>query len=169
MVSDVGADDGVLRADAVATEINAAGGRAVADPHDLATFDGTRAVIATALDHFGGLDIVLNNAGLRAADAIGDMTEEDFDLVVGSHLKATYGMIKHAAPVLMEQRSGVILNTSSESGLGHPYNSAYAAAKEGITGLTRTIARELGPYGVRCNQIRPRSEGTRTRSSWTPS
>ncbi len=160
MVSDVGADDGVLRADAVATEINAAGGRAVADPHDLATFDGTRAVIATALDHFGGLDIVLNNAGLRAADAIGDMTEEDFDLVVGSHLKATYGMIKHAAPVLMEQRSGVILNTSSESGLGHPYNSAYAAAKEGITGLTRTIARELGPYGIRCNQIRPRSEGT---------
>ena len=159
-MSDVGADDGVRRADTVAAEINAAGGRAVADPHDLATFEGARAVIATALDHFGGLDIVLNNAGLRAANAIGDMTEDDFDLVVGSHLKATYGTIKYAAPVFIEQGSGVILNTSSESGFGHPYNSAYAAAKEGITGLTRTIARELGPYGVRCNQIRPRAEGT---------
>ena len=159
-MSDVGVDDGVGRADTVASEINAAGGQSVADPHDLATFEGARAVIATALDHFGGLDIVLNNAGLRAANAIGDMTENDFDLVVGSHLKASYGTIKYAAPVFIEQGSGVILNTSSESGFGHPYNSAYAAAKEGITGLTRSIARELGPYGVRCNQIRPRSEGT---------
>ena len=113
-MSDVGVDDGVGRADTVASEINAAGGQSVADPHDLATFEGARAVIATALDHFGGLDIVLNNAGLRAANAIGDMTENDFDLVVGSHLKASYGTIKYAAPVFIEQGSGVIINTSPE-------------------------------------------------------
>jgi 3-oxoacyl-[acyl-carrier protein] reductase len=160
VVSDVGVDEGVSRAETVAYEINAAGGHAVAARHDLATFEAARGVIATALDAFGRLDILLNNAGMRAPNAIQDMTEDDFDMVVGSHLKATYGMIKHATPVFLEQRSGVILNTSSESGFGHPYNSAYAAAKEGITGLTRTIARELGPYGIRCNQIRPRAEGT---------
>jgi 3-oxoacyl-[acyl-carrier protein] reductase len=119
-------------------------------------------VVATALGHFGRLDIVVNNAGLRAANAIQDVSEEDFDVILGSHLKATFAMIKHAAELFTEQRAGVILNTSSESGLGHPYNSAYAAAKEGITGLTRTVARELGPYGVRCNQIRPRAEGTQS-------
>jgi NAD(P)-dependent dehydrogenase (short-subunit alcohol dehydrogenase family) len=162
VVSDVGVDDRVRRADTVVSEINEAGGHAVAAADDLATFDGARQVVATALDHFGGLDIVINNAGLRAANAIQDITDEDFDIVVGSHLKATYGMIKYAAPIFLEQGSGVILNTSSESGLGHPYNSAYAAAKEGITGLTRTVARELGTCGVRCNQIRPRAEGTQS-------
>ena len=159
VVSDVGVDERVRRADTVVSEINGAGGHAVAAADDLATFDGARQVVATALDHFGGLDIVINNAGLRAANAIQDITDEDFDIVVGSHLKATYGMIKYAAPIFLEQGSGVILNTSSESGLGHPYNSAYAAAKEGITGLTRTVARELGTCGVRCNQIRPRARG----------
>jgi NAD(P)-dependent dehydrogenase (short-subunit alcohol dehydrogenase family) len=162
VVSDIGVEDGTFRADTVVSEINAAGGQAVAATPDLATFAGARQVVATALGHFGRLDILINNAGLRAANAIQDISEEDFDLVVGSHLKATFGTIKHAAAVFAEQRTGVILNTSSESGLGHPYNSAYAAAKEGITGLTRTIARELGPYGVRCNQIRPRAEGTQS-------
>jgi 3-oxoacyl-[acyl-carrier protein] reductase len=118
--------------------------------------------VQTALDAFGGLDIVLNNAGLRAVNAIQDITEAEYEIVLGSHLKGTFGIIKHAAPVFIAQGSGVILNTSSESGLGHPYNAAYAAAKEGITGLTRSVARELGPYGVRCNQIRPRATTTHT-------
>jgi NAD(P)-dependent dehydrogenase (short-subunit alcohol dehydrogenase family) len=162
VVSDVGVEDGDSCAGRVAGEINAAGGVAVAATQDLATFEAARQVIGIALDHFGRLDIVLNNAGLRAPNAIQDISEDDFDVVVGSHLKATFGMIKYSAEVFAAQRAGVILNTSSESGLGHPYNSAYAAAKEGITGLTRSIARELGPHGVRCNQIRPRAEGTQS-------
>jgi NAD(P)-dependent dehydrogenase (short-subunit alcohol dehydrogenase family) len=160
VVSDLGVDDGIGRADTVAAEIEASGGRAVAAADDIGTFEGARRVVETALDRFGGLHIVLNNAGLRAAGAIQDITEAQFDLVLHSHLRATFGMIKHAAPVFLAQGSGVILNTSSESGFGHPHNTAYAAAKEGITGLTRSVARELGPAGVRCNQIRPRATGT---------
>ncbi len=160
VVSDLGVDDGVSRAEKVAAEINAEGGEAIASTRDLGTFEGARAVVEAAVERFGGLHILLNNAGLRSANAIQDIEEEDFDKVLGSHLKATFGTIKYAAPVFLEQHAGVILNTSSESGMGHPYNSAYAAAKEGITGLTRTVARELGPSGIRCNQIRPRAEGT---------
>lgn len=162
VLADIGVEGGSFCADRVVAEVMAKGGTAVATTHDLATFEGARQTVTAALDHFGRLDIVINNAGLRAANAIEDLTEEDFDLVVGSHLKATFGMIKYSAPVLAEQGTGVILNTSSESGLGHPYNSAYAAAKEGITGFTRSIARELGPKGVRCNQIRPRAEATQS-------
>jgi 3-oxoacyl-[acyl-carrier protein] reductase len=162
VVSDIGVDDGVVRAETVAGEIDAMGGAAVAVTDDIGTFDGARRVVQAALEACGGLDIVLNNAGLRAVNAIQDFTEAEYDLVLGSHLKATFGMIKHAAPVFVAQGSGVILNTSSESGLGHPYNAAYAAAKEGITGLTRSVARELGPHGIRCNQIRPRATTTHT-------
>jgi 3-oxoacyl-[acyl-carrier protein] reductase len=160
VVSDLGVDDGTPRADAVTAEIIAGGGKATPAMADLATFEGARSVVQTAVDQFGRLDIVLNNAGLRAPNAIQDLTEADYEKVLDSHLKATFAMIKYAAPIFLEQGNGVILNTSSESGLGHPYNSAYAAAKEGITGLTRSIARELGPSGIRCNQIRPRAEGT---------
>jgi 3-oxoacyl-[acyl-carrier protein] reductase len=66
-------------------------------------------------------------------------------------------LIKYAVPIFRSQRSGVIINTGSESGLGHPFNSAYGAAKEGIAGLTRSLARELGRFGIRCNMIRPRA------------
>jgi NAD(P)-dependent dehydrogenase (short-subunit alcohol dehydrogenase family) len=119
-------------------------------------------VVEIAMERFGALHVVLNNAGLRAPNAIQEITESEYDRVLNSHLKATFGLLKHAAPILLAQGAGVILNTSSESGLGHPYNAAYAAAKEGITGLTRSVARELGPYGIRCNQIRPRAEGTQS-------
>ena len=160
VVSDVGVDDGVSRAESVVAEITADGGVATATMTDLATFEGARDVVQTAIDRFGCLDIVLNNAGLRAPNAVQDLTEGEYDRVLNSHLKATFAMIKRAVPIFLEHGRGVILNTSSESGLGHPFNSAYAAAKEGITGLTRSIARELGPRGIRCNQIRPRAEGT---------
>jgi NAD(P)-dependent dehydrogenase (short-subunit alcohol dehydrogenase family) len=162
VVSDVAVDDGVPRADKVAAAINANGGDAIAVTEDLGTFDGSRRVVETAVEQFGALHIVLNNAGLRAPNAIQEITESEYDRVLNSHLKATFGLLKYAAPIFLEQGAGVILNTSSESGLGHPFNAAYAAAKEGITGLTRSVARELGPYGIRCNQIRPRAEGTQS-------
>jgi 3-oxoacyl-[acyl-carrier protein] reductase len=162
VVSDIGIDDGLLRAERVAAEISAEGGEAIAATENLGTFDGARRVVESAVEHFGRLHIVVNNAGLRAPNAIQDITEADYEKVLDSHLRATFGMIRHAAPIFIEQRAGIIVNTSSESGLGHPYNTAYAAAKEGITGLTRSVARELGAYGVRCNQIRPRAEGTQS-------
>ena len=158
VVSDIGERDGRPLATVVAEEIERNGGRAIAVTKDLSTFEGAEATVAAAVDGFGRLDILLNNAGRRQLNAVQDFTEEDYDLVVGSHLRASFAMIRYAAPMLVASGSGVILNTSSEAGLGQPYNAAYAAAKEGITGLTRSVARELGPQGVRCNQVRPRAQ-----------
>lgn len=157
VVSDMGEREGRPLAAAVAEEIERKGGRAIAVDKDLSTFEGAEATVAAAVGAFGRLDILLNNAGRRRLNAVQDFTEADFDLVIGSHLRATFAMIRYATPFLVD-RSGVILNTSSEAGLGQPYNAIYAAAKEGITGLTRSVARELGPRGVRCNQVRPRAQ-----------
>lgn len=158
VVSDMGERDGRQLAAVVVEEIERNGGQAIAVAEDLSSFEGAAATVAAAVESFGRLDILLNNAGRRRLNAVQDFTEADFDLVVGSHLRATFAMIRYAAPFLVASDSGVILNTSSEAGLGQPYNAAYAAAKEGITGLTRSVARELGPRGVRCNQIRPRAQ-----------
>jgi NAD(P)-dependent dehydrogenase (short-subunit alcohol dehydrogenase family) len=86
-----------------------------------------------------------------------NMSEEEWDIVLAVHLKGTFNTIKHASILFRQQRSGRIINTSSESGLGNAGQANYSAAKEGIIGLTRTIARDLGRYGVTCNAIRPRA------------
>jgi 3-oxoacyl-[acyl-carrier protein] reductase len=158
VVSDIGKDpDGKRRADKVVDEIHAARGEAVASSDSISTLEGAHRTVELAVKTFGRLDILVNNAGLRAAYPIEEITEEQWNLVLDSHLKGTYALIKHAVPIFRNQQSGVIINTGSESGLGHPFNSAYAAAKEGIAGLTRTLARELGRFGIRCNMIRPRA------------
>jgi 3-oxoacyl-[acyl-carrier protein] reductase len=158
VVNDIGKDpDGKRRADKVAEEIRAEGGEAVVSTDSISTLEGANRTVQTAVKTFGRLDILVNNAGLRAPTAIDEITEEQWDLVVDSHLKGTYALIKFAVPIFRNQRSGVIINTGSESGLGHPFNSAYGAAKEGIAGLTRSLARELGRFGIRCNMIRPRA------------
>ncbi len=84
-----------------------------------------------------------------------NMTKEEWDLVVAVHMTGTFNTVKHAAVVMRQQRSGRIINTSSSSGLGNAGQANYSAAKEGIVGLTRTVARDLGRYGVTCNAIRP--------------
>jgi NAD(P)-dependent dehydrogenase (short-subunit alcohol dehydrogenase family) len=89
-----------------------------------------------------------------------NMAEEEWDAVIAVHLKGHFTVTKHAALVFRQQRSGRIVNTSSESGLGNMGQANYSAAKEGIVGLTRTAALDLGRYGVTCNAIRPRA-GTR--------
>jgi 3-oxoacyl-[acyl-carrier protein] reductase len=158
VVNDIGKDpDGSRRANKVADEIRAAGGEAAASTDSISTLEGARRTVEMAVKTFGGLDILVNNAGLRAPTAIDELTEEQWNLVLDSHLKGTFALIKFAVPHFKSQRSGVIINTGSESGLGHPFNSAYGAAKEGIAGLTRSLARELGRFGIRCNMIRPRA------------
>ena len=89
-----------------------------------------------------------------------NMAEEEWDIVVAVHLKGHFNLSKHAAVVFRQQRSGVFVHTGSESGLGNRGQGNYAAAKEGIVGLSRSLAREMGNYGVRSNAIRPRA-GTR--------
>jgi NAD(P)-dependent dehydrogenase (short-subunit alcohol dehydrogenase family) len=143
------------RAAAVAAQVKAAGGEAVPSTDSVVTMEGGRRIVETALDHFGRLDILINNAGNLRPNRIYEMSEEDFDTVIAIHLKGTFTTTRHAAPHMCKQRSGVIINTGSNAGQGQYGNSVYAAAKEGIVGFTRSIARDLGPFNVRCNAIRP--------------
>ena len=117
-------------------------------------------MVQQAMDTFGRLDIVVNNAGILRDKMIFNMTEEEWDIVLAVHLKGHFNLSKHAAVIFRQQRSGVFVNTASESGLGNRGQGNYAAAKEGIIGLSRTLARDMGGYGVRSNAIRPRA-GTR--------
>ena len=147
-------------ADEVVAEIAAAGGEAVANYDSVATMEGGEGIVQTAIDAFGRLDILINNAGILRDRMVFNMTEAEWDSVIDVHLKGHFTTTKFASLVFRQQRSGRIVNTSSESGLGNMGQANYAAAKEGIVGLTRTCALDLGRYGVTVNAIRPRA-GTR--------
>ncbi len=147
-------------ADQVVDEIKKMGSDAVANYDNVSDFASGDRMVQQALSAFGRLDIVINNAGILRDKMIFNMTEEEWDIVLGVHLKGHFNLSKHAAVVFRQQRSGVFVHTSSESGLGNRGQANYAAAKEGIVGLSRTIARDMGGYGVRSNAIRPRA-GTR--------
>lgn len=158
VVSDFGFNSaGQSTASIVAEEIRAGGGDAIAVSEDLMLADGAKRVVEAAIDQFAGLDILVNNAGLRGGNPINKMTEEQWDAVLGSHLKASFFTIKYAVPFMRERGGGSIINTGSEAGLGMPFNAAYSAAKEGLAGLTRSVAREQGRFNIRCNLIRPRA------------
>ena len=144
-------------ADAVADAIVAAGGKAVPHYGDVSKMETGQDLVQTALREFGRLDIVVNNAGILRDRMLHKMSEEEWDIVNAVHLKGTFVCTRAAAEVFRDQRSGVVVNTSSESGLGNMGQSNYSAAKEGIVGFTRTAALDLGRYGVRVNCIRPRA------------
>jgi 3-oxoacyl-[acyl-carrier protein] reductase len=171
LVNDTGRRTGADAASVVA-EIEAAGGTAVADTTS-ATWDGADAIVQHALDAFGRLDALVNNATAARNDDIWKLSEQDWDLAIDVNLKGYFALIRAAAPHFCGQGAGAIVNTSSGSGFGHPSAVAYAAAKEGVVGLTRTVAKELGRFGVRCNAIRPLALGVSTReysrhtSKWT--
>ncbi|MCH7697314.1 MAG: SDR family NAD(P)-dependent oxidoreductase [Chloroflexi bacterium] len=147
-------------ADEVVEEIKAAGGKAAANYGNIADYSTGEALVQQAVDTFGRLDIVINNAGILRDRMVFNMAEDEWDSVLAVHLKGHFNLTRAACVVFRQQRSGVIVNTSSESGLGNMGQANYSAAKEGIIGLTRTVARDMGKYGVRCNAIRPRA-GTR--------
>jgi 3-oxoacyl-[acyl-carrier protein] reductase len=147
-------------ADEVVAEIKKSGGDAVANYDNVADMEGGERMVKQALDSFGRLDILVNNAGILRDRMVFNMSEDEWDLVIAVHLKGHFTVTKHAALVFRQQRSGRIVNTSSESGLGNMGQANYGAAKEGIVGLTRTLALDLGRYGVTANAIRPRA-GTR--------
>ncbi len=144
-------------ADEVVAEIHAAGGRAVANYDNVAEMRAGENMVKAALDGFGRLDILVNNAGILRDRMIFNMSEEEWDAVIAVHLKGHFTVTKAASIVFRQQCSGRIINTASESGLGNMGQANYSAAKEGIVGLTRTLARDLGRYGVTANAIRPRA------------
>jgi len=144
-------------ADEVVDEITAMGGRATANYGSVADMATGEAVVKQALDEFGGLDILVNNARILRDRMVFNMSEEEWDAVIAVHLKGHFTTTKFASMVMRQQRSGRIVNTSSESGMGNMGQANYSAAKEGIAGFTRTCARDLGRYGVTVNCIRPRA------------
>jgi NAD(P)-dependent dehydrogenase (short-subunit alcohol dehydrogenase family) len=146
----------------VVDEIVAAGGRAVANTDDISDWDGAGRLIAQAVDTFGRLDVLVNNAGILRDRMLVNMTEAEWDAVIKVHLKGTAGPSHHAA-VHWRQRTkdgestqGRIINTSSPSGIyGNPGQTNYGAAKAGIAAFTVIAAMELARYGVTVNAIAP--------------
>ena len=149
-------------AQAVADEITAAGGEAVANTDDISSWAGAERLISQAVEAFGGLDVVVNNAGILRDRMIVTMTEPDWDAVIGVHLKGTFAVLHHAAGYWRQRvKEGLsndarVINTTSPSGLfGNPGQGNYGAAKAGIASLTIIAARELDRYGVTVNAIAP--------------
>jgi NAD(P)-dependent dehydrogenase (short-subunit alcohol dehydrogenase family) len=154
--SAAGLDSSPKPADEVAGEIKAAGGEAVASYESVATMAGGQRIVQAALDTFGRIDVVVNNAGILRDRMIFNMTEEEWDAVINTHLKGTFAVTRAAAPHLREQKSGRIVNMTSTSGLvGNVGQANYAAAKLGIVGLTRVTALDMARYNVTANCISP--------------
>ena len=140
----------------VCREIEAMGGRAVPAYGSVSDFEGAERSVATAAETFGRLDILVNNAGIIRDRTLLKMTEDDFDAVVAVHLKGTFNMTRHAAPLMREQGYGRIVNITSSAGLrGNVGQTNYGAAKAGIMGMTFIWALELGRYGVTVNAMAP--------------
>jgi len=167
VVNDLGADvDGtggdVSPARAVVDEIIVMGGEAVVNGDDVSDFEGAGRLIAQAVDTFGDLHAVINNAGILRDRMIVNMTEAEWDAVIKVHLKGTFAPMRHAVGYWRERSkagepvSGRIINTSSVSGIyGNPGQTNYGAAKAGIAALTVISALEMARYGVTVNAVAP--------------
>src|SRR4051812_37725818 len=162
VVNDLGSDrhgggKGGEMADRVVAEIKSAGGDAVANYDSVATREGADGLIWSALNKFGKLDVVVNNAGILRDKTLLNMSEQDFDLVIDVHLKGTFLMTQAAGRVFkLQGKGGRIVNTTSLSGLlGNFGQGNYAAAKGGIYSLTRTAAMEFQRMGVTVNALAP--------------
>ncbi|MEU1983807.1 SDR family oxidoreductase [Nocardia sp. NPDC019395] len=158
-------------AEQVVSEIRAAGGEAVANGDDVASWDGAQRLIQQAVDTFGGLDVLVNNAGFVRDRMLVNLSEDEWDAVVRVHLKGHFATMRHAAAYWRaESKAGRavdarIINTSSGAGLqGSVGQGNYGAAKAGIAGLTLTASAEFGRYGVTVNAIAP---SARTRMTET--
>ena len=161
-VSLAGEGSGDSPADAVVAEIEAAGGRAVANGADVADFDQAEAMVRQAIETFGGLDILVNNAGFVRDRMLVNTSEEEWDAVVRVHLKGHFAPLRHAGAYWRAEakagrpRAARVINTSSGAGLqGSIGQTTYSAAKAGIAGMTLVAAAEMGRYGVTVNAIAP--------------
>jgi NAD(P)-dependent dehydrogenase (short-subunit alcohol dehydrogenase family) len=145
-----------MPAEDVVSEITAAGGQAAACTESVTTRDGGDAIIRTALEHYGRLDILIHNAGNVRRGSLKDMSHEDFDAVLDVHLRGAFNVVRPAFPVMCDAGYGRIVLTSSIGGLyGNHGVANYAAAKAGVIGLSNVAALEGAADGVTCNVIVP--------------
>jgi NAD(P)-dependent dehydrogenase (short-subunit alcohol dehydrogenase family) len=167
VVNDLGGARDGTSADAgpaqqVVEEIKAMGGEAIANGDDVSDFEAAGRMVQSAIDTFGGLDVVINNAGILRDRMLTNMTEAEWDAVIKVHLKGTFGPSHHAAAHWRERakagetNDARLINTTSVSGIyGNPGQTNYGAAKMGIAGFTIIASLELGRYGVTVNAIAP--------------
>ncbi|MCY3831252.1 MAG: SDR family oxidoreductase [Rhodospirillaceae bacterium] len=140
----------------VVREIGAAGGRASANTDSVAGFAAAQGMVDQAYEELGGLDIVVNNAGILRDAIFHKMTEDDWDSVIAVHLKGSFNIARAAATVFRGQESGAMIHMTSTSGLVGNFGQAnYAAAKLGIVGLSKSVALDMGRFNVRSNCISP--------------
>ena len=145
-------------AEQVVAEIQGEGGAAAACTESVATMTGGERIVQTAIDNFGKLDIVVTCAGILRDRMIFNMSEQEWDDVIAVHLKGTFTVVKNACILFRQQRSGRIITFSSQTGLvGNSGQANYGAAKSGIAGFTKVVARDMGRYGVTANSIAPRA------------
>ncbi len=142
-------------AETTAKEIKEAGGEAIPVFADISKPEEARRLIQAAVDNFGRIDILVNNAGVNRDRMIWKMSEEEWDTVIKVILYGCFYCTNRASAIMREQRSGRIINISSRLALGAVGQSNYVAAKAGILGFTRAVARDLGRYGITCNAIFP--------------
>ena len=160
VVNDLGAnvdgtDSSAGPADEVVAEIRSAGGTAVANHDSVATFDGAGEIVNTAIANFGKVDILCHVAGILRDRMIFNMAEEEWDAVLAVHLKGAFNTVRQVVPHMIERNYGRICLFSSGSGLGNTGQANYSAAKEGMVGFARSLARELDSHGITVNAIYP--------------
>ena len=156
-VDGTGADQSI--AETVVSEIQQAGGTATACLESVVTMSGGERIVQTAVDNYGRLDIVVTCAGILRDRMIFNMTEQEWDDVIAVHLKGTFTVVKHACILFRQQRSGRVITFSSQSGLvGNSGQANYGAAKSGIAGFTKVVAKDMGRYGATANSIAPRAQ-----------
>ncbi|AWH94682.1 MULTISPECIES: SDR family oxidoreductase [Dietzia] len=167
-----GSDVGESPAEQVVEEIRAAGGEAVVNGNDISSWEGARELVQQAIDHFGGLDVLVNNAGFLRDKMLVGMGEQDWDNVITVHLKGHFAPLRHAAEYWRAEskagrpRQARVINTSSGAGLfGSVGQGNYATAKAGIALLTVQTAAEMKGYGVTANAIAPAARTRMTTSA----
>ena len=144
------------QAQTITDEITASGGEATPLLSDASSFTQTEGLVASTLEQYGRIDIVVNNAGITDDTLMLRMSEDQWDHVMQVNLKSVFNVTKHALRPMLKQRSGSIINMSSVVGVfGNAGQANYAASKAGIIGFTKSIAKELGSRSIRCNAIAP--------------
>lgn len=140
----------------VVKEIESKGVKVVAIQGDISKFEDAKKIVDETMEKLGSIDILVNNAGITKDTLLMRMKEEEFDNVIEVNLKGVFNCTKHVVPIMMKQRSGKIINISSVVGLsGNAGQSNYAAAKAGIIGFTKSVAKEIASRGITVNAVAP--------------
>lgn len=161
LVNDIGSSisgegTDISAAQSVVDEIVKAGGKAISSGHSVASWDDAQAMVASARDTFGSVDIVVNNAGNLRDAIFHRMAPEEFDAVIDVHLRGSFHVSRAAAPIFKEQNGGAFIHMTSSSGLVGNFGQAnYCAAKLGIVGLSKAIALDMSRFNVRSNAVAP--------------